>query len=115
MSFFTIIEIRLDEAGNTLERLPAWSFATRQEAVTRLNNLRSRHNPSGYDTEGDFWWGTAVNGDRMRFLIETKGGQAEGPTQLVDSSNVTTKEWGSVLEPILAEALKLAQADKGNI
>jgi hypothetical protein len=70
MSPFTIIEIRLDEANNDLSRRPAWARPTREEAIKILNDLMSRYSPSGYDADGDFWWGTAVNGDRMKFLIE---------------------------------------------
>jgi hypothetical protein len=71
-SKFNVIELRLDDSDVVLERFVAWSFPTRDEAVVRIENLMSLHNPSGYDATGDFWWGTAANGDRMRFLIEAE-------------------------------------------
>ena len=35
-----------------------------------MQNLISRHTESGYAEDGSVWWGTAVDGSRMRYLIE---------------------------------------------
>ena len=67
---YQIIQVTLDAIGNETERSRAWSFETRQEAIQMMQNLISRHHNSGYSEDGALWWGTALDGTRMRYLIE---------------------------------------------
>jgi hypothetical protein len=56
--------------GSEGERRPSWSFETLQEATNRINNLISRCKSGGFEKKKGYWWCTAMNGDRMRFVIE---------------------------------------------
>jgi hypothetical protein len=50
--------------------LRAWSFDTLEKAVNQIENVLSRCETRGCAGDGSYWWGTAMNGDRMRFVIE---------------------------------------------
>ena len=68
---YQIIEINLDADGNEINRLPAWSsFDTIEQAVARIQIVLSRCRIVGFEATGNYWWGTAVNGDRLCFTIE---------------------------------------------
>ena len=47
-----------------------------------MQNLISRHTELGYAEDGSLWWGTAVDGSRMRYLIEFSDGGALNSNQL---------------------------------
>jgi hypothetical protein len=67
---YQIIEISVEADGNEGARRPSWSFDTLQEAINRINNLLSRCKSGGFEKEKGYWWCTAMNGERMRFVIE---------------------------------------------
>ena len=67
---YQIIEVSIDGDGNEASRLPSWSCETMDEAIHVIENVLSRYQTSGCESDGSYWWGTAMNGARSRFLIE---------------------------------------------
>ena len=69
---FQVAELTLDADDNVIDRraIP-YPYPTRAEAVDTIESVLSRHAESGYETEGDFWWGTPGDGKtRIRFVVE---------------------------------------------
>jgi hypothetical protein len=67
---YRVIEITLDTNDNEIKRQPSWSAPTLEQAVNCIENVLSRCEVRGCASDGTYWWGTAMNGDRMRFTIE---------------------------------------------
>jgi hypothetical protein len=67
---YRVIEISLDAQNNETNRLPSCSFDSKEAAANSIENVLSRYKERGFDADGLYWWGTAINGDRSRFIIE---------------------------------------------
>ena len=67
---YQIIEIPIDADDNETARIPSWRFDTLEQAVNRIENVLSRCKHHGFEAAKNYWWCTAVNGQRMRFMIE---------------------------------------------
>ena len=68
---FQIVEIILDANDKVIERkVVPYPYQTRDEAVTAIECIVSTFAEAGYEPAQKFWWATAGNGDRRRFIIE---------------------------------------------
>lgn len=68
---FQIVEITVDADDNPVDRkVVPYPFATRTEAVTQIENVIAGYAHFGHEPKHTYWWVTAANGDRMRFVIE---------------------------------------------
>jgi hypothetical protein len=63
---YQIIEISVDADGNEGARRLCWSFDTLQEAINRIPTFYP-----AFDKKTGCWWCTAMNGERMHFVIDT--------------------------------------------
>jgi hypothetical protein len=66
---YRVIEITLDAHNNETNRV-SWSFDSKEAAANSIESVLSRYKDRGFDADGRYWWGTAINGDRSRFIIE---------------------------------------------
>jgi hypothetical protein len=66
---YLVIEITLDAHNNETNRISR-SFDSKEAAANSIENVLSRYKDRGFDADGRYWWGTAMNGDRSRFVIE---------------------------------------------
>ena len=70
---FQIVELTLDADDNVIERrVVPYPYPTREEAVTAIECIVSTFAEAGYEPAQKFWWATAGNGDRMRFIVEER-------------------------------------------
>jgi hypothetical protein len=67
---FQVIELALDEDDNVIDRrVIPYPYAIRKDAVDTIESFATRFAQSGYEPNGDFWWG--MDGKiRTRFVIE---------------------------------------------
>jgi len=69
---FQVVELALDTFGNVVDRraIP-YAYPTRKDAVDTIEKFTTKFCRSGYDPQGDFWWGMSEDGtNRVRFVIE---------------------------------------------
>jgi hypothetical protein len=69
---FQVIELALDENDKVIDRrVVPYPYATRKDAVDTIESFATRFAQSGYEPNGDFWWGMDARGKiRTRFAIE---------------------------------------------
>jgi len=69
---FQVVELTLDTDDNVIDRRAVpYPYPTRKDAVDTIENFATKFAKSGYEPNGDFWWGTSGNGQtRVRFIIE---------------------------------------------
>jgi hypothetical protein len=73
-SAFQVIELILDKDDNVIDRRAVpYAYPTRKDAVDTIESCVRRFTQSGYEPDGDFWWGITEEGkskSKVRFIVE---------------------------------------------
>jgi hypothetical protein len=69
---FQVVELTLDTDDNVIDRRTVpYPYPTHKDAVDTIESFVTRLTKSGYEPNGDFWWGITGDGkSRVRFIIE---------------------------------------------
>ena len=69
---FQVVELTLNIGGDVIERRAVpYPYPTRKDAVDTIESFATKFPSSGYEPQGDFWWGVSGDGTkRVRFIIE---------------------------------------------